>query len=71
MHLSSLISALYERSATFKDLVKRAGGAKTWCASFPRPRLEPPRRAMPLSHRAMPTHVSTTPHPSRPRGGAG
>mgnify|MGYP004361015559 CR=1 FL=1 len=34
MHLSSLISALYERSATFKDLVKRAGGAKAWCASF-------------------------------------
>ena len=33
MHLSSLISALYERSATFKDLVKRAGGAKAWCAS--------------------------------------
>ena len=71
MHLSSLISALYERSATFKDLVKRAGGAKTWCASFPRPRLEPPRRAMPLSHRAMPyprlDHPSPLPPPRRRR----
>ena len=30
MPVSSLISALYERSASFKEQIKAAGGAKTW-----------------------------------------
>ena len=30
MHLSSLISVLYSRSAVYEELIKQSGGAKTW-----------------------------------------
>lgn len=35
MRLSSLISALYDRSATYKELIKQSGGAKTWLSEQP------------------------------------
>tara|TARA_B110001452_G_scaffold2427_1_gene2071 strand:- start:138 stop:2777 length:2640 start_codon:yes stop_codon:yes gene_type:complete len=35
MRLSSLISALYDRSAAYKELIKQRGGAKTWLSEQP------------------------------------
>ena len=34
MRISSLISSLYDRSSSFKEAIRHAGGAKTWLSSL-------------------------------------